>query len=394
MKSKITYFSAKLIFFLASTLIAGNALSAACQKETPAYLTVQGAIDVDYTVNPEVHFEPKDHIFYAKIKTELQALERIYLVDATTETISFTKQPEAQQTAPTIYNLLKNHIATMAKPLGLDANSINIAIRPTAKDIKTAYNAHAHMVTKLTQKKTTISDSSGTVISTKISEKISREQTLSINAESLLLFAWHEGNAQQGVLAGAIAHELGHIAHQHAGSSIANELEADATGAKCLTEPSNLIKAVDMLTLAGNLFSGLVQTNLLRLDLDTVFTAIHAIVGSLIDQSPQLGHLGASPSHSQFSYGVSLAVSKALQRTLDKRLSGDTAKTMSLLYDELKDRCLTPQSAVNPEMQATCREVENFLAAQSMLTHPNPLSRHTHFAHLVSPTYEAQPQPE
>lgn len=394
MKTKIARFGTKLTIFIALSLIAYTTLWANQQEETPAYLTAQGAMEVSYTVNPDVRFEPKDHVFYAKIKAELQALERTFSADATTETISFTKQPRAQQTAPTVYNCLKNHITTMAKTLDLDANNINIAIRPTAKDIKTAYNAHAHMVTKLMQKKTTISDGNGTIISTQISEKISREQTLSINAESLLLCAWYEGNAQQGVLAGAIAHELGHIAHQHAGSSITNELEADATGAKCLTEPSNLIKAVDMLTLAGNLFSGLVQTNLLRLDLDTVFTAIHAIVGSLIDQSPQLGYLGASPSHSLFSYGVNLAVSKALQRILDKRLSGDTAKTMSLLYDELKDRCLTPQSSINPELQATCREVENFLAAQSMLTHPSPLSRHTHFAHLVSPAYDAQPQPE
>ena len=395
MKTTMSRFSALRNLILTIGLITTGTLFATKPMEIPSFLTAQAGVDDDYTVNPEVRFTPQNHAFYGTIKAELQALERAYSADAATEIISFTQQPGAQQTAPTIYNLLKNHIATMAKPLGIDANSVNIAIRPTAKDIKTAYNAHAHMVTKLMQKKTTISNpTTGAIISTKISEKRSIEQTLSINAESLLLFTWYEGNAQQGVLAGAIAHELGHIAHRHTGSSITNELEADATGAKGLTAPSNLIKAVDMLTLAGNLFAGLVQTNLLHLDLETVFTSIHVIVSSLIDQSPELGHLGASPSHSQFSYGVNLAVHKALQRIADKRLSTDTAKTLSLLYDELKDRCLTPQSAVNPEMQATCREIENFLAVRSMLTHPNPLSRHTHFAHVISPTYEAQPLPE
>jgi hypothetical protein len=393
MKRIISRFDTISAFILTAALTAGSAVVAINQEDAPSFLTAQAAEDC-YTVNPEVRFEPKDHSFYARINAELQALERTYSADELTGVISFTKQPGAQQTAPTIYNLLKTNVATLAKPLGLDANSISIAIRPTAKDIKTAFNAHAQMVTTLMQKKTTISDHTGAIISTKISEKVSVEQTLSINAESLLLFTWFEGNAQQGVLAGAIAHELGHMAKHHAGSSIANELEADATGAKCLTDPSNLIKAVDMLTLAGNLFSGLVQTNLLHLDLETVFAGIHVITSSLISQSPQLGHLGASPTHSQFSYGISLAISKALQRIMDKRLTTDTPKIFSLLYDELKDRCLTPQSSVNPEVQATCRDVENFLAAQSMLTHPDPLSRHTHFARLINPACDALPLPE
>ncbi len=355
---------------------------------------------IEYVINQELKTKPHDSSYYHIILQELNALEACF---CTTETISLTTNTRARSIAPHVFHLIANKAKKIADRMGVDMNTVQICIEPTAQDVKSAFNAHAQTSLQLTVTKKTVTETvventirnntviDSKVVETKTTEHVSHDllqsHKLSINAESLKFFAWHEGHSQydqiEGLFDGVIAHELAHIFHNHSECSIECECQADATGAKNLhiNPYEKLIGAIDILYFAGNLFSALKsQQSLLRLDNATIFNTVNAITSSLVHQVKDFGHLSQCSSHTQFACKMQRAIGKALQRIASHRAFGNKNITASLLYDELKDCCQTPLDSNDGIHEIACKLSDNQMALYSQLTHPDPQTRRVRLA--------------
>lgn len=350
-----------------------------------------------YALNQDLHLEPYHKTYYDRITHEIDALESCL---GKNKLISLSKNPQANSIAPQLLNLISTKAQKIAAKMGLDMSSIEICIQPTAQEIKSAFNAHAQTTlqasaTKEVKTETlveqTICDNkviSSKVIDVKTTETITHDvtahQRLALNAESIKLILWHEGQPGydqiEGLLDGIIAHELAHLFHKHMECSIACECQADATGAKSLStdQYGNLINAVDTLYFAGNLFSAL-KTNqqLLQLSSEALLTATNAITSSLARQTKYFGYLSQCSSHTQFSSKMQQAFGKAVQRIANHRALGNNTITMSLVYDEILDCCKTPLDSYDGISEIECKKSDYQMALYSQLTHPDPLTRRT-----------------
>ncbi len=377
----------KLILYLslASWLLGPLCLAQHNQKQELQLSVIGSQLrELPYSVNADLTFEPHNKTYFQTIAHELDALCNRF---GNKSLISLSNNLETQSLAPTLCPLLINKIQTIATRMNLDISTINVGIKPMTDDISDLFNAHAQTKVCVTvYKECKIRKSDGTILETKTDHNISSLFNLVLNEETILLLAWHEGDSAyastEKLLDGVIAHELGHIYHQHTQSKAQYEHEADAIGSQCLVHPKNLINSVDMLYLAGNLFTCLRgnASKLGNLTREKSQAMLHIIAHTLMNNIDSLGTLGMSTSHTQFASEINHAIQKAIERIESKHAYGNDQIVISLLYDELKDKCLNPLPSEGTEVEVVCKQADQTLALYSQLTHPDPKTRRERWA--------------
>ena len=339
---------------------------------------------IEYKINDELSFEPKNIDYYTTISNELHALETRF---GNQEAIVLTNNPQSQALTKNLYELLHSKTEKIAKSMGVDMKTISVCIKPITSDVNKAFNAHAQTLKttkfEVTQK---IRTDTGEVLETKTTKETSNLYRLTLNAETIRLFVWHEGDfdykEKEGLLDGTIAHELGHIFHKHIDSSIECEFEADTTGALNLNNPKNLMSAIDLISLSGHIFACLcAYQNYHSLNIEEIYSTVNIISNNIVNHEKDLGYLGLSPTHTQFSYKIQKAFKNAFERIKSNNHT-DKKNIVSIIYDEIKDCCKTPLNAEGEEAQEMFFETDYTLSLYSKLTHPAPLIRRKHLATL------------
>lgn len=364
----------KLAFFFTSPLYISMLLGNSGMQDQ--FIVAHAITEVPYTINSDLVFEPHHSMFYQAMDHELKALQLRF---GTKDPIDLSHNQPAQSLAPKLFKLLSTKTQTIAIKMGLDIASVNICIQPTKQEVSGIFNAHAQTSIQVKVTQTSLVQSDGTILDTKIDHTTSCSHNLTLNAESLKLLLWYEGTEpyHEGLLDGVIAHELAHIFHGHMECGIECEYQADTTGAKSLQNPHNVINAVDLLYFAGNLYANLTQTNL-PINNETIFYIINIIGNTFMHTKEKFGYFSQCSSHIQFSHKIQQAINKALARINMRKASNDTAMITSLLYDEIKDAAYIPLPSTNSEATLTYQALEHQISLYSQQTHPDPLSRRNH----------------
>lgn len=363
----------KKILSLFYTFLALFPIKVVCNDSISLYSSVQ---DIPYSVNPDIAFLPHNTDFYKKISQEIGSLT---CCSANQKNIALTGNEKAQKLAPTLYALLTKKVSTIAQRMGLDLSTVKICIQPTEYGSKSVFNAHAQTSVLVQVTKTQLVRSDGVVLDSKTDHETIFNHNLTLNAESLILLLFndaHNSSQEESLLDGVIAHELAHIFHNHCECSIACEFEADATGAKSLLNQHNLINAVDLLYLAGNVYTYLhAYKSTLRLNDADILAMITIVTNSLFKKNNSLGSFSECSTHAAFSHKAQRALSKAIERIKSRNDYSDQQVMTSLLYDELLDACQTPLPEEGSDLAEQYQAIDTTLALYSQLTHPDPKSR-------------------
>jgi len=283
--------------------------------------------------------------------------------------------------APIVYNLLHSILTQLTQKAGITMPSIAIS---TNNDEK-FYNAEAQ-TQKAHLERTITKTVNGVVEGVEKEQKFLTHHTLIVGSGTLRLFLLHP----QGInlLRAVIAHEVGHMFHNHDFQTIQAEKEADQKAVALIgpDHADDLVTAINMITLAGHL-SGNLRVNAAVFNLPTNKTEdlVIPLVNSVIQEHPKLGELGQSSSHSKFGCVVlkvledslkTLAVLKQLTPAKDYIIH-----LINTVYDKLLDSCINQARLFGD----TCDLIDEKMARveqytnkiYSHITHPNPLDRMT-----------------
>ncbi len=348
---------------------------------TDGLIIARPVTEIPYSINTDLTLEPCNIRYY---QTTTQELTKLFNILGRQKAVELSNNNDAFLYAPTIHKLLHAKVTTIATRMGLDPATITICIQPIPNDQKGLFNAHAQQMRSISVNIEIIKDQNGSILSKKIiGHNVLSSSRLTVNEETLRLLLWLEGNNQyehsEGLLDGVLAHELGHIYHQHTDCNVTNEFQADATGGRNLSIPQNVINSVDMLYFAGNLFASLVSCKQhLPIVNDGLLEVLQIIIKTLFKNVGGIGSLSMSSSHNQFSNEIHRAVCHAVERVVNRKVR-DQLTIVSLLYDELKGCCQHELVSTNTEEEHFYQALDRTLALFSPQTHPDPKTRREHF---------------
>lgn len=277
--------------------------------------------------------------------------------------ISF-KKTLARECAPTIYRELKDKAAYLADKAGVACPKLYIQL-DQGGDVAGLYNASAQKKIKVYTKTTTHEDGS--------QEKVVDDRThFRLTVGEWLLKLAYGDEQNHDILLAVMAHEMGHIYHDHTEECIAHEHQADEFAVRLLdfrSEP--LIKALNMLSLAHGLLNSY-----------DVFASLgHAgicqVVTDVARAVPGFGALAMACSHVE--YGRLIAEGCDYASTHVHDYEGEDVLVASLC-DALMIVCMEPTSIVSTNfnyLQAMCCALEDKKPQQER-THPAPFPRNQH----------------
>ena len=175
-------------------------------------------------------------------------------------------------------------------------------------------------------------------------------------------------------MAAILGHEVGHIVFEHQDEAVVNEHEADLFAAKLLKKKTDLIVALDMLSLAAHVYNSLKS---IVTDKKLVYDLVRAAVNRVVMDVPDLGELGTATSHAYVATAVFNALEKADKKII---VSGNWEDAVFEVYRAVKRACTVPSAVFgvpSEEIQALCLEMERKATyLQSFkLTHPTPFNR-------------------
>jgi hypothetical protein len=291
-----------------------------------------------------------------------------------------------KSSASTLYETVSQIVSRFVKTAKID--TMPKLVLYTGPDSKT-YNASAQIST-LTQTETvTKYTKNGKKISTDVNKKVKKFHKLVIGQGLLKLLLWKTyGNR---LLSCIIAHEIGHMCDSISGESKRAEYFADSKAIELVGKGDAylLTQAIDMITLAGHMYSILtLNSDLLRLNLGDAHQVIRIIVNSMVNELPELGDLGQCSTHKKFGYVVNKVFQDSVKYSLDPKI-GMTEKEFGNVYHKLHRACLNLAEYIGPQEEQEISQkyefIENYTnQIYNHITHPTPLERSTNIYNCIS----------
>ena len=331
-------------------------------------------LTVDISVLENIKIEQKnlpENPGFDLIESEIQNLKKKFCnyisIDLSTE--------QSKELAPNLCKQIKDIVDNLV--LQADLNQIP-EIYLYVGNTQSTYNASANIATKIIEK-TMMTEKNGVVVErhTDVDKIVKYKLTL---GDGLIKTIFWNQNSKE-LLEAVIAHEIGHMKLNHMQELKENEYEADAQAVNFIEKSNklNLIKAINLTTLSGHLYSLMLSNmNRLNLNLDELEKIIRIVSNQIVDKYELLGELGLSTTHVKFSYTVNAAVSKAIEQT-GENISKNIVDFVNNLFQNLELACAEQDLLFDVdkhEISYKCEELEEKTNKFfSPITHPAPIDR-------------------
>lgn len=297
------------------------------------------------------------------------------------------RRESVRKIAPKLADFCIKAVELVAEKAGIDMPGVSLHLA----DDSGQFNAAARNGTQIN---TTVKKTFKVMINPRTGKEIRRQlvkeehivdknkiSNIVIGAELLRLCLWRQDNLP--LLAAIIGHEAGHVVYAHTSENPHHEHEADIFAVRLLKDGTDLMTALDMVSLAAHTFNGLQEMipNKKRL-----FDVVRAAVNRIVLDVPNLGELAVASSHAY----VATVIKNALQKIDKKTLQGNNQLEITFeVYKSLKVACESPEAIFGGEkgkerIKALCAQLENTAYLKSIKkTHPTPLDRNRVIAAVV-----------
>ncbi len=275
--------------------------------------------------------------------------------------------------APELANFICGGVQKVAEHAKIKKPGIKLQLQ----DSNLQYNAaarQARQINILTKNTYLVNQATGqkTLVNTETETDVDKISDIEVGAELVRLFVWRRDRPV--LMAAILGHEVGHIVFEHQDEAVVNEHEADLFAAKLLKKKTDLIVALDMLSLAAHVYNSLKS---IVTDKKLVYDLVRAAVNRVVMDVPDLGELGTATSHAYVATAVFNALEKADKKII---VSGNWEDAVFEVYRAVKRACTVPSAVFgvpSEEIQALCLEMERKATyLQSFkLTHPTPFNR-------------------
>lgn len=280
---------------------------------------------------------------------------------------------KAKTLAPELANFLSGGVRVVAEAAKIKKPGVKLQLQ----DSNLQYNAAAQRTTRVSKlTKLTYEHDLATgkqrLLDSTTETEVDTISDIIIGAELVRLFIWREG--RMALMAAILGHEVGHIVFEHKDEAVANEHEADLFAAKLLKKGTDLIVALDMISLAAHVYNSL---KTIVADKKRLYDLVRLAVNRVVTDVPDLGELGTATSHAYVATAVFNALKKADAQVIQY---GNWDDALFEVYLAVKRACTVPSAVFgvpSEEIQSLCLEMERKATyLQSFkLTHPTPLNR-------------------
>lgn len=280
---------------------------------------------------------------------------------------------EVKALAPELANFICGAVGVVAKRAKIKKPGVKLQLQ----DSNLQYNAAARQgrqINILTKNTYLVNQATGqkTLVNTETETDVDKISDIEVGAELVRLFVWRSD--RPALMAAILGHEVGHIVFEHTDEAVVNEHEADLFAAKLLKKGTDLILALDMLSLAAHVYNSLKS---IVADKKLVYDLVRAAVNRVVIDVPDLGELGTATSHAYVATAVFNALEKADKKNI---VSGNWDDAVFEVYQAVKRACTVPSAVFgvsSEKIQALCLEMERKATyLQSFkLTHPTPFNR-------------------
>ncbi|MBD3231288.1 hypothetical protein GF322_01365 [Candidatus Dependentiae bacterium] len=282
---------------------------------------------------------------------------------------------ESKKIAPNFITQIEKNVQFFVKMAGIKTPKLYLYV---GTDQKT-YNASATTsITEITTVKTVTKNGEENQFAKKDIEK---NYKLTLGENLVKLFFWNKDGNE--LLKSIIAHEIGHMYHNHLQESKESEYQADTKAVEFLGRHNgeNLIKAIDMVTLAGHIYT-ILNSNAFtfKINLDEINHLIRVLVNTIIREKSDLAELGSCSSHAKFGYVVNNVFEKALQKNFNPKV-GLSNQDIERIYQQLYLACTNLKDFMGSDemdfnISKQCEYIEEYTnRLYSNITHPTPLER-------------------
>lgn len=369
----------KFFLILVVCVIPGFAMA---DQPSPDQLTATSEALADFKAD-RPDFSSDNKKFADAIDYELQTLRRIYK-----HTTVNLEDAAVRKIAPKVTTFVVKAVELVVERAGIAMPGVRLLLA----DNNLQYNAAAQ---HSTQTKTTIKQTYKVYYNPENGREIRRElvnqekeieknaiNDIVIGAELVRLFIWRSDRV--ALLGAIIGHEVGHIVFEHSEETVGHEHEADLFAAKLLKNGTDLITALDMLSLAAHSYNSLKD---IITDKRRLFDSIRATVNRVVMDVPDLGELGTATSHAY----VATAIFNALRQADQKAMRGGNLEDSCFeIYQAMKRACTVPSvvfGVPKEEIAALCLEMERKASYLHTFknTHPTPMDRNAFIAAVSAP---------
>ncbi len=313
-------------------------------------------------------FTSDNEKFVATYDREIELLRNRY-----EQTSVDLEDEEVKALAPELTDFICGAVGVVAKRAKIKKPGVKLKLEGG----NSQYNAAARQgkqINILTKNTYLVNQATGqkTLVNTETETDVDKISDIEVGAELVRLFVWRSD--RPALMAAILGHEVGHIVFEHSDEAVVNEHEADLFAAKLLKKGTDLIVALDMLSLAAHVYNSLKS---IVTDKKLLYNLVRAAVNRVVMDVPDLGELGTATSHAYVATAVFNALEKADKKII---VSGNWEDAVFEVYRAVKRACTVPSAVFgvpSEEIQALCLEMERKATyLQSFkLTHPTPFNR-------------------